>query len=624
MLIERLTLQNFRAHEDLDLTFRQPRTLIVGTTGMGKSSIIDAIALALTGRCRGVDGKGSGQKDLITLQQNEARIHLELKGAPPIDRVLTQKGAASNPDPAGIQALLRTDDRVVTALCYGSTFFDMHRGDSQRLLLDLLNVQIEVPALDGKEPSAVGLAEVERLYDWWFAERTVRKKVAVSLQAATADKSWYRPEFEAVDVMGVWQDATEWVNTNRMNRAKLDDERTQLKIEVGRLESAAEQQKQIESFKAGASEARKKLTDHQLMLEQAILEQTTKKKAADDADAKFRKAEKEANRDGGSGVRMVALVNDIESKPKLGTGPGLPGVCVLSDGIPCSTEAKHFKGEVAKLKKQIADLKKRGEAVAVAQMDRSAAARALTQADQDVTYHQGQIEAYSTTIAKLDQLQVTAKADPKRLDATRSAIVALDTAIDVLDRALPPLQQKQAQAKAYSEIRHHMNQQLAELKKATLKVDEAERMVAALGPKGARATALARALAGFHTTINKHLEPFGFSLLISVDPSWQVLIRKGDARDYMRYDLLSKGERLCVGLAFQLALAKFSGLNFCVVDDVDGVTGEQLEALTSTVIHVDPTMQVIAARSGTWAYGADDVEGFQIVDLNPIDVDVEA
>lgn len=48
MLLERITLHNFRGFEDLELTFHPNMTVLVGANGSGKSTILEAIATAVS------------------------------------------------------------------------------------------------------------------------------------------------------------------------------------------------------------------------------------------------------------------------------------------------------------------------------------------------------------------------------------------------------------------------------------------------------------------------------------------------------------------------------------------------------------------------------------------------
>jgi len=57
-IIKAVTLKNFRSHREFALDCSKPRTLIIGENGSGKTSILEAIYLALRGKSfRGVDAE---------------------------------------------------------------------------------------------------------------------------------------------------------------------------------------------------------------------------------------------------------------------------------------------------------------------------------------------------------------------------------------------------------------------------------------------------------------------------------------------------------------------------------------------------------------------------------------
>ncbi len=47
MRIEKIRLENFRCFEELEVAFREDYTLLVGVNGAGKSSILEAVSIAL-------------------------------------------------------------------------------------------------------------------------------------------------------------------------------------------------------------------------------------------------------------------------------------------------------------------------------------------------------------------------------------------------------------------------------------------------------------------------------------------------------------------------------------------------------------------------------------------------
>jgi hypothetical protein len=81
--------------------------------------------------------------------------------------------------------------------------------------------------------------------------------------------------------------------------------------------------------------------------------------------------------------------------------------------------------------------------------------------------------------------------------------------------------------------------------------------------------------------------------------------------------MLSKGQRLFTGLAFQLALAQVSGLDCAVVDDVEAVVGTNRQLLTSIVMAAD-LGQVLVAMATPENYQAPNIDRLQIVRVDAV------
>ena len=66
MHIEKLTVKNFKCFDDLNMNFKEGVNLLLGDNGVGKSSILDAIAVALGGYLKGtgIGTRNIGQDDI--------------------------------------------------------------------------------------------------------------------------------------------------------------------------------------------------------------------------------------------------------------------------------------------------------------------------------------------------------------------------------------------------------------------------------------------------------------------------------------------------------------------------------------------------------------------------------
>jgi len=76
--IERITLQNFMCHRNLDIRFGPQINFVVGVNGSGKSAILVAITICL-GAKAGFSNRGSKLTDLIRTGCNQATVTIQLK-----------------------------------------------------------------------------------------------------------------------------------------------------------------------------------------------------------------------------------------------------------------------------------------------------------------------------------------------------------------------------------------------------------------------------------------------------------------------------------------------------------------------------------------------------------------
>ena len=134
VFVARLHLTAFRSFADAALTFTEIRTLIVGRNATGKSTIADAIAWCLTGRCRGLDGAGRGVSALIRSGSSTMRVAVDL---------LTDDGPL---------VVVREADAVSrsTSLAYGTSTQDLRRGG-------VAEIQAAIYAKLGASPAIIAM-----------------------------------------------------------------------------------------------------------------------------------------------------------------------------------------------------------------------------------------------------------------------------------------------------------------------------------------------------------------------------------------------------------------------------------------------------------------------------------
>jgi len=144
-------------------------------------------------------------------------------------------------------------------------------------------------------------------------------------------------------------------------------------------------------------------------------------------------------------------------------------------------------------------------------------------------------------------------------------------------------------------------------------VDRLEGLVTVLGPKGVRATALQNAVVDFEAAINVGLDAFGFRLSFTVDP-WDVRISRDGGQTWLRFDLLSDGEKLWTGACFQQALAVVTGLEFVAVDATETVVGAN-RAMLTRLIMLSPVSQIVVAMAKGEADPLPEIDGLTVVQI---------
>lgn len=594
MVVTRIELRDFRSFQLAAFDFDQARTLIMGVNGAGKSTIVDAIAWALTGRCRGVDGRGQGQKDLIRAGADSMAVELQIQGLGTVTRTLSKEGhAVSSLKTDAILAHLGVSEAMLLASIYAGTFFRMGHADAKAMLIELLNVTVApdlLPGLKLKEPA--GLDELEARYSLAVSGRTAAKKVLAAVVVPQLPGAL--SEVESGDIGLKLHEATATYQAQARAGAAAEQLMVQAQRSIDQIDARANDGPTLATkltvHNQMHAEAGAKVTDARQQLDAVLAED------AEDADALRSQSED---------LRTL-----VERLGRHEPGQG----CVLSAAIPCLTEGKHFAGHVAKLKK---------DAKALAVKIKAATGRADTVArlQQLVRDHEQTLAYHANQIADLRKEQAALAADAERrpglVNDLADAKAKHEGAIAGLEEAKATMERLQAAHTAQS---NHAAQVAAyqaavdRQRAAQADVDEQERLVALLGPNGVRAEALAAKLSGFEAMINAALEPFGFTLKIVVDP-WRIDITRAFDGSTRPFVLLSAGEQLWTSLAFQVALAVVSGLRFAVLDAAEAVVGKHRQALTAMVMGAPAMDQVIVAMARAEAEAAPTISGLQVIRL---------
>lgn len=601
MRLLEIELQNFRSYEHETISFSDPRTLLIGENGTGKSTLIDAVAWGLLGRCRGVDGRGQGQKDLIRIGAAQAQVRVKTDVLT-ITRTISRSGSVSaTMKTESVLADLGVTEAMLAAVIYGRHFFTLHHSEAKALLMQLLDVTIPLaqlpPFLAKHYTGPLTLDDATAAYDAAFRDRAGLKK---ALAAVLVPDVAARPDLDGLATVPLQLGIQE-------ARKAYQKAVTDLAGAETRRDTAAQALAKAKQLAGNVDRLKGSLEAHQGMLkeaEQALADAKVALAAAEAEPAEpVDQLKAESN-------RITLTVQQVE-----GANSGAPAEgqrpCVLSDRIPCLTPVKEFKGAVAQLKKDVKALADRIKAGTKRAADLATAQAQARTCDRQLAYHQDQVAKLQ---AQVDEAQ--AQAD----QVTNLELQAIQAA-----QAVPQFQEPVAKAQAdqdrlvkqqtdlagYTAQLKGQERAKAEVANLQQQLTEAEALVDLLGPKGLPAKALGQAVGDFEAAVNAALAAFGFSLTVQPEP-WGVFVRTPDVGQPVPFDLLSAGEQLWTGLAFQLALAAISGLDFCCLDAAESVVGRRRGILTGLVMGA-PVGQVVVAMAKAADEAAPEIAGLQVV-----------
>lgn len=619
-------MKDFRNYQHLVLDFDQGRTLIVGENGKGKSTIFDAMQWLLTGQCRGVDGKGAGQKDLIRLGADSMTVTGVFDGLGPVSRSISRNGSATTTMPTDvILGKLDTTTGMLASVLSGRAFFTMHHADAKAMLMQLLNVQIPKDKLPGVDlpdtVPAADLATLEQLFEKAFQDRKLLKAELAGVHVPD------QPKVVAIDLGG----------------KTLADVQQQLKKRQGDLATMIRDQAQAEhqavavrgkhtaavNMAASLEQLRGVRTTHQDMLTRHQAELATA--TADLATAEAEPAEPVGALD--IQLREAAtLIDKIDRHRSAIIPPGtIPKTkkaaravadrptdaghtCVLGGGIPCLTAASEFTGAIDQLRASQKDMEARIKAGNERARKVAAAQQAVRESERHVSYHQGQVQDAEAKIAAAVGAAGEVQPLADAAAAADAAVVVGTKAVAEVRADIDTMQRQVGDLASYEQAQRQHQQQAQRKAALDKRVQQAENLVALLGPKGIRLQYLDAALADFLAAVNAALEPFGFDMAINVEP-WRVEVNQGQGA--VRFDLLSKGQQLWTGLAFQLTLAALSGLDFAVLDDAEAVVGLNRAVLTELILGA-PVQQVLVAMAKSDDEPVPDIDGLQVVRVGDV------
>lgn len=608
MIINKLSIENFRNHRRTEITLDKIN-FFVGGNNAGKTSILAAIEWALIGRCMWTDRAGRGAADLVRQGEKQACVALDVDGLGAVVRSLPphslQAGRASgvNEGQAAIQNFLEADeDRLRVALNAGA-FTAMSPAEQRSMLFAAYGLSWTA------EKVAAELAG-------WLAKNRHREEDAHRL--AGRARGYYPAGITCGPEIF---NAMEKRAKEERKEVKKDKQRCEAALsEMGDASGQAPAPGQVNELKnklAGLSRQRDDLLrscgaggDLKARREALLHKIQAAEERIKDARELACSLESELEQAGSPGPDMSGeeeeVLGKIEALAKKEAALksqlaaiDKAGGALISAGRRCPLAPDHLQCGLTEeqLEAVLITLRKERK---LAGQELQNLARELERAWEELAVVRGRQEENRTIAARLADLK-------SRANAQRNMADILQEEKEYLEKELEGLPDAEGYSGAEDELARitglaaDCEKSLARLaeagvlaeKKAVLQRDietftaelaDLEILVKALGPDGLRRELLAGILDGFVGRVNDRLGRLTEGAYqISLGSDMDIFCRVNGG-PVLPLKLLSKSERLRVGIAVSEALSAAAGLKFLAIDEADMLEQDNRDLLAGMLL----------------------------------------
>lgn len=643
MRIEKLSLENFRSHAKTEIDF-SPLTFVTGPNAAGKSSIQQAIAFLLTGRCNATDAGGRNAEELIRLGQKEFRIAASIRnnGNAPLS-VTRSKSPTSHamsinggPVPVaqaeqGIRNILGVSADILSAVLDADRFVEMSEADQKRLISQALDSgSIDIPdeiqraiasVMGVKSATKVpSVAEVDEFHKVFFGARTeVNRDIKVMGELQEPATPEGMPS-AAIVADGIKKLRSDKESLQARRNERISSYSNLLTMREDLIERIATAEEDIERINSDwrltrtkslaalretiADEEAKILAPDQLRILQGITAKvkTIEGLRRDEARLLAQEVEKAAQLERFVELKSTTCPTCDRKLPLKEKGAIQTSIAAQLDTIKSELADVRIAidecGDLAAAAKRIA---LHDEAVRNVAKLKGNLANEEVAGGPDVSTIERRIADYQKKLAGLPQM-----AEPNTAD--------LDTEIETTEARISKGEQIAEDIRTAETARKSWTEYSDKLAKLRAKAELLERLCHFFGPGGVRAKLAADRLAPFADALNKSLGSFGYLADFQMDP-YRFLIGRPWKHSKFTIRQLSESERFRFSIAFQVALSKATRLNFVVIDRADMLDGENRCLLTSMLMDSGLDQAIVLSTNDTPVVPANLPEGVKFVIL---------
>lgn len=561
MRIKQLSLAGFSSHVHTGITFERMIAIVVGGVNAGKSSLLQGIEYALTDECgfhrKTTDNRIELIHDLSSMGAMTVGLVTD-KGT--IRRSKTREGVdvyewndKNQPSAAAIDtaisAAIGVSRTVMSSVFNTGDFFNLDIAIQKKIVIGLIGAEItdsKVRALFSGEAAALGLitgeldslAALDNSYDYVYKRRTIVKREKDDLKPANPPEG-PRPPLEAI-------------------KLKLTELETELKVaisEKGKAEGSGSNRKLMNGLQEQIAEL-KKVPDGPLpeKISRLEIDLTKAKGKVSQAGTNYGPVNERYTN------AKMALTVAMTKRDSL---KEFSGKCVFAD-VKCGATEQELAGErhkaemeVNKLNKDVVDLANERRQLEATRDDRSE----IERVEADLAKAKQQREAHVQRQASIKRLHDQISQIPA-FSQDDDAVAKSTEKIQALEERIAKGREKLTNAQSWVERDLQVAFVADKRKDVETELAYLESLCEFFGKNGVKVSLIDEKIANFESAINAHLKAFGFEIKIQVEP-WRVLAK---GRPLSR---LSASERFRLGIAFQIGIAKLTGLNIVICDGAE-------------------------------------------------------
>ena len=580
MRIANITLRNFRCHEDARFDL-QPVTVFTGPNGTGKSSVGEALRLALTGKTETLNDRNEGISDLIRRGEKKAEIVLELpEGDSIIRRIpgglsITGSASTTTQKDAEVSLGLMMGARPDQArLALGPRLWRLDPKNRKEVLGDLLRIyytteDVRAALEEQGEVSGLNLATLTREVCGSITNDLAGMESRVRDARAACKKDLDRAQHRLEELQARSGSPVEAPDQTEIQKARLEVSTVfgaHRQFEIAEKERQKAQSRLDQLLEELGD--RVPVPDQVFKQGQVRLAERQDELTKAEAELRDRRRAIETGREAAEQVKRIdAEIQSMQSGtcPTCG-GPLSPDQTILKD---LQTRRQSLADRIQACKRHLQDNQTTPETVQGLQAKVNTGAT-WVEAQGRLRWLAGGLEEARQRVADAEQRV----ASLERPD---------DQALAAAEKRRDDLEEQAARAREAQGHEKAIQAAQAEVRALTARRDALNSLCGYLGPHGFRQEILETRLEPLVNEVNGILQRWGMSADYQRDGFLDLMVTTPRTGEAVPYHLLSDGEQVLIQLAHQAFLAVASGVRIVVLDRIEALDKSAQQKLMQAV-----------------------------------------